>query len=74
MELTGSQALVALLAMIAGPGGAAWVAVRVSLNGARQDIKDIKSSVGSLNDKQSRMDVELGRLDERVGHLEDRAA
>lgn len=73
-QLTGVQAVVALLAMVAGPGGAAWIAVKVSLNGARQDIRDIKASVGSLNEKQSATAVSVARLEERVGNLEDRAA
>lgn len=73
-ELSGAQALIGLLVLIAGPGGAAWVAVRVSLNGARQDIRDIKTSVGQLTDKQGTTAIEVARLDERVSSLEDRAA
>lgn len=73
-ELSGIQVLVGLAVMIAGPGGAAWVAVRVSLNGARQDIRDIKTSVGQLAEKQGTTSVAVARLEERVGSLEDRTA
>lgn len=73
MEITGAQAVIALLALVAGPGGAAWVAVRVSLNGARQDIRDIKTSVHGLAEKQAATTVEVARLDERVAHIENAA-
>lgn len=73
-QLSGVQALVAVVILIAGPSGAAWVAVKASLNGARQDIRDIKASVGGLTDRQSATDVSVARLEVRVGNLEDRAA
>lgn len=74
MDLTGAQALIAVAVLIAGPGGAAWVAVRVSLNGARGDIRDIKTTVHGLADKQTQTSIDVARLDERVSNLEDRAA
>lgn len=72
-QMSGVQALVAVVVLIAGPSGAAWVAVKASLNGARQDIKDIKSSVTGLTEKQTSTEVSVARLDERVRHLEDAA-
>lgn len=73
MNLTGAQAVLAILALVAGPGGAAWVAVRVSLNGARQDIRDIKAGMSEMTKKQSTTDVEVARLDVRVKTLEEAA-
>ena len=81
MELTGTQALIAVAVLIAGPGGAAWVAVRVGLNGARQDIRDIKASSGRLERDMNTTARTVERLDERssdherrIAWLEDNAA
>lgn len=42
--LTGLEAgdvLVGLLVLVLGPSGAAWVAVKVSLNGVREKVDDV---------------------------------
>ena len=38
----------ALVAMIFGPAGAAYVGVKVSLNGMRSDVTEIKADVKAL--------------------------
>lgn len=62
-----------VLGVVLGPAGAAWIAVKVALNGARQDIRDIKSSVGELTSAQNATGRDVARLDERVKHLEEAA-
>lgn len=73
-NLTEAQAVLALLLLIAGPGGAAWVAVRLGLNGARQDIRDIKNSAGRMEDRLGKTSEGVARLEERTGDHERRIA
>jgi hypothetical protein len=72
-DLSTTQALVALLLLVAGPGGAAWVAVKVSLNGARQDIRDIKSTTGRMERTVERLDERSQDHERRIRDLEDAA-
>lgn len=68
MTLTNVQwvlAVVALLALIFGPSGAAAVAVKAALNGARSDIRETKETC-------QRMDAKIGQHSERVARLEER--
>lgn len=65
-ELSGAQALIAVLVLLAGPGGAAWVAVRLGLNGARQDIRDTKDTVQRMSSKLSTTAETVVRLEERT--------
>lgn len=70
MNFQGWQLALATMVLVLGPGGAAAVAVKLSLNGARKDIADIKRAVENLTGKQTDSEVGLARLDERVKHLE----
>lgn len=63
--MTTMQIVISIAALVLGPAGSAWVAVKVGLNGARQDIRDIKSSAG-------RMEERLGKTSEGVARLEER--
>lgn len=65
MELTGAQALVAVVVLLAGPGGAAWVAVKVGLNGARQDIRDTKATCDRVDKTLNETARTVARLEER---------
>lgn len=65
-DMTDAQFILALLGLIAGPGGAAWVAVRVGLNGARQDIRDIKKAVQLADGKLDDHGRELSETRQRV--------
>lgn len=69
-----------LLALILGPAGSAWVAVKIGLNGARQDITDIKATAERMETKVSQTSEAVARLEERhedhgrrIGRLEDAA-
>ena len=58
-----SPEMLQLAAMVLAPGGAAWVGVRVSVNGMREDIKGIKRDVS-----ETRKD--LSKHGERIATLE----
>ena len=59
--------LLTLVAMVAGPGGAAWVAVKSSVNGLRDDVREIKADVKCIHTSVTRIEVEHG---ERIAKLE----
>lgn len=74
------QIVVGLAVLVLGPGGAAWVAVRVGLNGARQDIRDTKATcermdtkLGQQGERIARVETRLDGAVERIGRLEDAA-
>lgn len=78
--LSDMQMVLGLVLLIAGPGGAAWVAVKVGLNGARQDISDTKATVGRMENKVNGNSETLARVEQRthdherrIGRLEDAA-
>jgi hypothetical protein len=60
MEVT----TIELLALLLGPTGAAWVGVRAGLNGAKQDIKDIKND--SRDAKIEMKELSRAILDNRI--------
>lgn len=58
--------LLAALAGIFGSSGAAWVGVKVSLNGTRarvleihQDVKDLRGDVGGLSNRVTRIEAKM---------------
>lgn len=57
--------IVQLLGILLGPAGAVWVSVRLSLNGTRNDVREIKRHMEKFTDK-------VGKLETRVAVLEDR--
>lgn len=63
--------ILVIVGMIAGPGGAAWVAVKTGLNGAKQDITEIKHNVECVRTNQVDAAIEVTKLDGRVARLED---
>lgn len=69
-NLSGVQVLVALLVLIAGPGGAAFVAVKVGLNGARQDIRDTKATCEHMDHKLGVHGERLARVETRLDGIE----
>ena len=38
-----------LLALVLGPSGAAWVGVKMALNGTREQVKDLKGDIKALS-------------------------
>ena len=72
--MSDTQFILALLGMIAGPGGAAWVAVKVSLNGARQDIRDIKAAVQEADGKLESQGRHIAEVRQRVTDHDRRLA
>lgn len=56
-------ALGTVLGTLLGPGGAAWLAVKHSLNGTKANIAEIKES-------QNAMGKDIGSIKERVSFLE----
>lgn len=78
--LSDMQVLLGLVLLVAGPGGAAWIAVKVSLNGTRDDVKEIRQTVQRTESKVSVLSETTARLEERtddhgrrIGRLEDAA-
>lgn len=57
--------LIQVAAIVLGPAGAAWAGVRVSLNGTRQDVRDIKTEVSGIRG-------DVSNLRERVARVEGR--
>ena len=55
-----------VLTLVFGPAGAAWLGVKVSLNGARADIREIKSDVKDLHTEVSRHSERLAVVEDRV--------
>ena len=67
--------------MVLGPSGVAWATIKVTLNGARQDIRDIKGMSERTEARVNRSAETLARLEERsedhdrrIGKLEDAEA
>ena len=63
MELNDLHPVLAIAGLILGPGGAAWAAVRVALNGTREDVRELRADVRAM-----KADVQDVR--ERVARLE----
>ena len=67
--------------MVLGPSGVAWATIKVTLNGARQDIRDIKGASERMEVRVNAGSEMLARLEERtedhgrrLGKLEDTPA
>jgi hypothetical protein len=50
------------LALLLGPAGAAWVGVKVSLNGTVERVRRIESKVDGLEKEVSDLKLSVGRL------------
>jgi hypothetical protein len=75
MELSGIQwvlAVVALFALVFGPSGAAAVAVKAVLNGAREDIRKTAATCDRMDAKLTVTAEVVARLDERTDNHERR--
>lgn len=75
MELTGVQwvlAVVALFALVFGPSGAAAIAVKSALNGARADIRKTAATCERMETKLNATATTVAVLEERSGDHERR--
>lgn len=57
--------LIQLAIVLLGPGGAAYVGVRVSLNGTKENVRELKKDVGKLS-------TDMTDVRERVARIEGR--
>jgi hypothetical protein len=64
--MTDLHPLIQLAILIFGPTGAAFVGVKLTLNGTREDVREIKADVKALGGT-------VTGLDKRVTVIEDRA-
>jgi hypothetical protein len=55
------------VAVIVGPAGAAWIGVKVAVNGMREDVREIKGDVKDLR-------VTVNQHGERLAVLDSREA
>jgi hypothetical protein len=60
-----------MVALIAGPTGGAWIAVKTTLNGTRAQVSDIAKDVSAIRESLSDQKAFVSRLDERVKSLEE---
>lgn len=57
--------LIQLAVVVFGSGGAAWYGVRATLNGTRENVRDLKRDVGKLS-------TDMTDVRERVARIEGR--
>jgi hypothetical protein len=62
----GTEELLLAAGVILGPSGAAFVGVRVALNGVKEDVKEIKKHVREINGT-------VGEHGEKIAVLEERS-
>ena len=60
-----------LLGMVAGPAGAAWVGVKVAVNGLRADVREIKKDVKDLNGLAAKHGERIATLEAREDYEND---
>lgn len=53
MQVEAWQMILGALGLFGGPAGAAWVGVKVAVNGMREDIREIKVDVKDLRNGHS---------------------
>jgi hypothetical protein len=69
MDLTMPQAIIGVLVLALGPGGAAYVGVKLSLNGIREDVHEIKGDVKELRLSQQRHSERLTKVETKMEGL-----
>ena len=65
-----TQTLLIFAGAVIGPAGAAWAGVKVSLNGTKEDIAEIKTDMRAISKAVSRNTTEIVRLDEKTKTLD----
>jgi hypothetical protein len=60
-----AQAIGAIAALVFGPGGAAWIGVKVALNGTREKVREIHDTLEDVRDDVTTLKVDVARLKER---------
>ena len=63
--------LLQMIALIAGPTGGAWIAVKTTLNGTRAQVSDIAKDVSAIRESLGDHRVFMSRLDERLKNVEE---
>ena len=63
--------LLQMIALIAGPTGGAWIAVKTTLNGTRAQVSEIAKDVSAIRESLSDHRVFMSRLDERLKNVEE---
>lgn len=58
------QLVIGALGLILGPAGAAWIGVRVAMNGMRQSLQRVELKVDNINGRVTANAVDIARLDE----------
>lgn len=80
MGLDGDSPIMQLLALVLGPAGVCWATIKVTLNGARQDIRDTKvtcermdAKLNAHGERITRVETRLDGSDQRIKDLEEAA-
>lgn len=55
--------LIQLAVVALGSGGAAWTAIKVQLNGTRENVRDLKQDVGKLSTDMTDVRERLARIE-----------
>lgn len=56
-QLNALWIIVGIAVLVAGPGGATWMVNRVSMNGIREDVQEIKDDLKEFVKTQSEMNA-----------------
>lgn len=68
INLVDYTALAQTLGLVFGPTGAAWLAVKSSLNGTKADIREIKADVKDVQTTVNKHSIDIAVLGERRLH------
>jgi shikimate 5-dehydrogenase len=57
--------LIQLAVVVLGSGGTSWAAVRATLNGTRENVRDLKQDVSRISDNMADVRERLARIEGR---------
>lgn len=61
--------IAAILAIVGGPTSAAWIGVRIGMNGMKQDIKELKVDNKTGSRERGEMSERLAIIETKLGSL-----
>jgi shikimate 5-dehydrogenase len=63
--MTEVHPLIQLAVVVLGSGGTSWAAVRATLNGTRENVRDLKQDVSKISDNVADVRERLARIEGR---------
>jgi len=61
--------IAALLAIVGGPTSAAWIGVRIGMNGMKQDIQELKADNKTGSSQRGKMSERLAVIETKLGNV-----